>query len=69
MSPKNKSSFVQIGAYSIRGPDGGLKPGVPLYMRVTDEKAFNAEREKLMRKVSQVLVEQYSKRVLSRPAE
>ena len=64
-----KAAYVQIGMYSIRAPDGGFKPGVPLYMRVTDEKAFNAERERLLRKTSQVLADQYRKRVLSRLAE
>ena len=69
MSQNNQPTFVQIGAYSVRDPGGGFKPGVPLYMRVTDEKAFHAEREKLLRKASQVLVDQYRKRVLSRLAE
>ena len=61
--------FVQIGAYSVRDSNGGFKPGVPLYMRITDEKGFNAGREKLLRKASEALIDRYRKRVLSRLAE
>ena len=70
MQVKSKqAAFVQIGMYSIRDPEGNFGLGAPLYMQVSDEREFNAGRDKLLRQISKILIEQYKRKILSRLAE
>jgi len=56
--------YVQIGTHTIRG-DGDYRLAVPLYMRVSDGKAYYALRDKCLRGISQMVIEKYRERLQS----
>ena len=54
--------YVQVGMHAVR-QDGEYNFAIPLYMQVSDEKAYYAGRDKCLRGISQMVIEKYRERL------
>jgi len=62
MEQTTHEHYVQVGLHTMR-LNGDCKLTVPLYMQVSDDRAYHAQRDKCLHGISQMVIERYRERL------